>query len=174
MSLIYDGTVLTNVTAGLVNLVIKDFTTEIYGKDSDKSIYYINPKSIFYDVRDTLKTIECEPNCQLESLPNYCFLRCTKLEKADFSNCNKLKTFGYSVFDLAPLYEINLPPFLEMIGDTAFSYTHFQSITIPKTVTYIGVMAFYYASLKTITFEEPSSITSFGISIFISTDIENI
>ena len=159
----YQGTILISVGINITNFTFKDFTTE-FGEDVS-----------FYDVRSTLTYVDCEPNCQLESIPDSCFSYCEKLEKAYFSNCIKLTSIGgYAFHYCESLNEIQLPTSLKSIGDYAFEETSLYSVTIPKSVNSFGERLFSYSALESIIFEEPSNIASIGSHTFFSTKIRNI
>lgn len=117
----------------------------IFTKDKNELIAYaIGKEEDVYYIPD-----------EVSVLRDLSFYRCS-LKKVVFNdNLLVIKRSAFSESKL--LEELNLPPFLQEIGDHAFAgVENVKKIVIPATVGYIGNEAFYSFDKSEISFEKPT------------------
>ena len=136
------------------SVTIPDSVVTIFGADEEHNA--------FFSSKDTLISFSFEKEPQLQTIQQYAFYSCKKLEKIDLSLCTKLTTISTAAFQYcSSVTELRLPygAKLTTIDDYAFYSNSFTDLIIPNTITFIGINAFAYnTQLSNLTFEEGTKI----------------
>lgn len=149
-----------NVAEGIISIGKRAF--------AGCSALHINlPSTLFtmgeycFHMCENLERVKFNPDCPLETIPDYAFVNNKSLIEILFPN--KLKTIGKSAFQWCyKIKEISFPPSLEVIEDEAFSMSSIlgdkydsdlDSIHFPPSMKRIGENAFsHHQNLSSITF----------------------
>ena len=128
--------------------------TELYSVPNPLSTVTVDPRattifsinrdeSAFLNCRNTLKEVVFPKSSALQNIGNGTFYQCTALSTIDMFNCRQLLCIGSEVFsNCKALKTIQLPPFLEELGNQCFLSSGLENILIPKTIKILGSECF--------------------------------
>ena len=147
----------------LTNFVIKSQTKYIRGETSSSYA--------FIACNSTFKSFSFEENSQLQSIQNFAFYFCSKIQNIDISKCNHLTSIGEQAFyGCSSLSSILLPESLTSLGNDVFMNANLSRIELPASLTIIPKRCFYNNYfLNSIIIPSNSKITSLGYNMLANT-----
>jgi hypothetical protein len=98
----------------------------------------------------------------------------TSLEAYSFRNCTSLKKLHLpdsvvrlnGEWGLGSSFEVNMPPFIETMGNNSFNCSTLKKVVVPKTLKTLGADAFRGSPIEECVFEEGIGITEIPNNCF--------
>ena len=163
------GQVLREIPPNSVTYEVVSYYTTIYGLSEQNYA--------FSSSKDTLKSFTFAANPQLQTIQQYAFYNCKKLQSIDLTICTKLTSIGSYAFNgCSSVQTLSLPSCILSLGSYCFQYcSSLTKIILPASLQEIGRAIFAYCSvLKELIFEDFIGITVIPYWMIRGTKITNI
>ena len=131
----------------------------------------------FRDSINTLVSFSFDANSKLETIENYAFYKCSKLQSIDLSQCSNLQTINdYAFAYCSSVTSIQFPNSLKYLRQYSLSYlTNLQTITLPASLEAFDQCCLRNSEkLQSVTFEKGIKIPSIQWRTFRSSGITRI